>query len=454
MLVASAGPALAQSATEAWEPPTQTITRYDENWNTLADPAAPRTGRWTERLKYIPIDDDSYLTTGLELRLRNEDYAGNQWGDAPDQGYVWVRAMPYADLHVGRVRTFVQPLIAYAAGVKPAAGPIDQTRVDLLQAFADVRLGSAQTGDLEGTGVTLRFGRQMLSLGTERLIGTRYGPNVPLAFDGYRALASLGGARLSLIAVRPVAPGLASFDDRRSRAKSLWGAYATVPGLDVYYLGYRNTKARFGGETRRELRHSLGLRWFGSVDAGWHWNVEGVAQFGRFGDQRIGAWTLGTEVGHRFAHVALKPDAVLRLNVVSGDKKAGDGRLGTFNALFPKGKYFGELSPVGPTNIVSLNPSVALSLSDTVSASVAGMAYWRYSRGDGVYDIPGNLIRAPGTARSRFIGKEAEATLAWQATPELELSTSLSAFQAGDFLRETGRAKTIVMLGLESNFRF
>jgi hypothetical protein len=44
--------------------------------------------------------------------------------------------------------------------------------------------------------------------------------------------------------------------------------------------------------------------------------------------------------------------------------------------------------------------------------------------------------------------------LAWQATPELELSTSLSAFDAGRFLEDTGSGRTIGMLGLESNFRF
>jgi hypothetical protein len=97
---------------------------------------------------------------------------------------------------------------------------------------------------------------------------------------------------------------------------------------------------------------------------------------------------------------------------------------------------------------------LAASFGSGISASLAGMAYWRQSRADGVYDIPGNLIRASGTSRARFIGKEVEATLAWQATPELELSTSLSAFDAGGFLRETGAARTTKMLGLESNFRF
>lgn len=267
--IMTATPATAQRH-EPWQPPTLTTTRYDEDWSNLADPDE-RSGRWTEPFKYVPLGDDAYATTGVELRVRNESYRDNLWGgaDEPDDGYRWFRFVPHADVHVGRVRAFVQPIAAYAEGVAPAAGPIDQTRLDLLQGFADVRLGDARTGDAEGTGVTLRAGRQMIALGTERLVGTRYGPNVPLAFDGFRALASLGGATVSLIAVRPVQPGPGTFDDRRSRAKSLWGAYATRGGADLYYLGYRNTGASFAGETGRELRHTVGARIFGGSRA-WH----------------------------------------------------------------------------------------------------------------------------------------------------------------------------------------
>jgi hypothetical protein len=442
-LLALPVPAAAQPR-EAWQAPTLSITRYDEDWSDLAD-AEKRAHHWTGPFKYVPLGDDAWLSTGIELRARSENYHDNLWGgaDAPDDSYLWLRAMPYVDLHVGKARAFVQPIAAYALGVAPSASPVDRTRVDLLQAFGEVDLGP----------VTLRAGRQMLSLGTERLIGTRYGPNVPLAFDGARADVVVGKATLSLLAVKPVQPGAGSFDDATSDTKALWGAYATLPELDLYYLGYRNRAARFGGMEGREVRHSVGLRSHG-VRADWHWNVEGVYQFGHYEGQRIAAWTIGTEVGRRFPNLPLAPDATLRFNIVSGDRRAGDGRLGTFNALFPKGKYFGELSPVGPTNIVSLNPRVSGALGGGVSASLAAMAYWRASKGDGVYDIPGNLVRAAGDSDARFIGKEAEVTLAWQATPEWELSTSFSAFAPGAFIRDTGPAKTITMLGLESNFRF
>ena len=442
--ISFATPAMAQSQ-EAWAPPTLTITRYDEDWSKLADPAN-RTGHWTEDFKYVPLSTNGqiWLSNGGELRARVESYGNNLWGeaDAPDDAYLWTRATPYVDLHAGPLRAFVQPIAAYAVGVAPSAGPIDQTRTDLLQSFVEVAAGP----------VTLRGGRQMLSLGTERLVGTRYGPNVPLAFDGLRADVAAGQTKVSLLYAKPVQARLGTFDDRSSPTRALWGAYAAGPQLDAYYLGHRNRAARFGSVTGREERHSFGLRSH-STSGDWRWNVEGVFQFGRFEDQDIRAWTLGSEVSHAFPQVPLKPNATMRFNIISGDRHAGGSSLGTFNALFPKGKYFGELSPIGPTNIINLHPSVSLALRDNLSLGIAGMAYWRYTKGDGIYDIPGNLIRGPGGARSRFIGKEVEASLSWQVLPELELSTSLSAFSAGAYLRQTGPAKTITMLGLEANFR-
>jgi hypothetical protein len=400
--------------------------------------------------KYVPLDEpgDAYLTTGLEVRLRRETYRDNLWGgaEAPNDSAAWIRALPYADLHVGR--SGVRPTDRGLRAGRLAGGqPIDQTRVDLLQGFADVSL---PIGDAD---VTLRAGRQMLSLGTERLIGTRYGPNLPLAFDGVRAIVKTGGATIDLFQLRPVRPGPRAFDDRSSPTKRLWGAYATTAALDVYYLGYNNREARFDLGTGAEHRHTVGMRGFGS-SGDWSWNVEGAGQFGRFADKRIRAWSVGAELGRGFSDIAFKPRIVTRFNVVSGDTRSGDRTLGTFNALFPKGKYFGELSPIGPYNIINLNPAVTFDLRDDLSVGLAGQAYWRYALQDGVYDIPGNLIRSGQGARGRVIGQQVEATVDWRATPELELSASLSAFRPGDFIRETGPARTLAMIGLEANFRF
>jgi hypothetical protein len=44
--------------------------------------------------------------------------------------------------------------------------------------------------------------------------------------------------------------------------------------------------------------------------------------------------------------------------------------------------------------------------------------------------------------------------LAWQATPELNVTVSASAFDPGAFIRKTGPARTISMVGAAVNYRF
>jgi hypothetical protein len=451
-------PATAASPTvphAPWRAPVLTTERYNEDWSMLADPAR-RSGRWIEPFKYLPLNGtgEVYLTTGVELRARYEGYRNNGWGaaEAPDDGYVWKRALPYADLHAGSVRAFVQPIFAYASGVKPSPGPIDRTNTDLLQGFADALFQL----DGEAT-LRLRAGRELLGFGSERLVGTRYGPNVLLAFDGGRAILHHGALTANVFYVRPVEPGPHAFDDRHSPTRALWGLYTTWMfangGIDLYYLGYRNDRASFEQGTGREQRHTLGSRVFGA-SGGWHWNLEGMAQGGHFDGLPIRAWSLATELGRGLASLPFAPDITVRADIASGDRSPDDHRLDTFNALFPKGKYFGELSPIGPYNIINLQAGISFTLAPRVQFGLLSTLYWRQSRGDGIYDMPGHLERPGNDSEARFIGRETELSLAWDSTPELSLSGSVSEFRPGAFIHQTGPAHRIGMVGLEANFRF
>ena len=147
--------------------------------------------------------------------------------------------MPLADLHAGPLRAFVQPIIGYARGVNGGNGPADQTGIDLLQGFADLNLSLG-----EGTKLTLRGGRELVALGSERLIGTRYGPNIPQPFDGVRATSDLGRLRLDLMDLRAVEIKPGDFDDhasdrRRLRAKLFGGACMSRNLADIGGLNAR-----------------------------------------------------------------------------------------------------------------------------------------------------------------------------------------------------------------------
>jgi len=82
------------------------------------------------------------------------------------------------------------------------------------------------------------------------------------------------------------------------------------------------------------------------------------------------------------------------------------------------------------------------------------VAYWRESTHDGIYAIPGLLVRRGKDSDARFIGKQVELAASWQATPKLNLTASLSAFDPGPFIRDTGSARTIKMVCAQTTYRF
>lgn len=426
-----------------------TNLRYDEDWSANAG----RPG--IEGVKFLKLDGDgaAHVTLGLEMRARYEGFDNPLWGDEPDTGYLWLRAMPHVDVQAGPVRAFVQPIAGYVRGLSGRKGPADETGVDLLQGFADLRLALPGSGS-----ITLRGGRELIGLGSERLVGLRYGPNIPQAFDGVRLIANRGPLRLDAFHLHPVQVGLGDFDDHTSDTRRLDGVYATwapAPGIgfDFYLLSYRNSAARFVGVTGAENRQTFGVRAFGNRGR-FAWNCEIMIQRGHFAGQRISAWSLATETAVSFPGAWLKPRLRLRANIASGDHKPGDGRLETFNAMFPKGKYFGELSPIGPRNIINLHPGIDLAVGKGITLELTEVSYWRAAAGDGIYDVPGQEIRAVGASNARHIGDQLELSASWKASAAISFAASLSAFRPGAFLKETGPARPIHMAGIEAMLKF
>jgi hypothetical protein len=447
----------AQARTDLDRAPTLTVERYSEDWSHLAD-FNKRTGQWTERFKYIPIREDGsfYFATGMEARSRYEGYDNPNWGSAPDEGYVWHRLIPYVDLHMGSVRVFGQPIVSTISGAsnRPRT-PADTTGLDVLQAFVEVELDVS-----EATTLRTSVGRKLLSLGAGRFVSTRYGPGIPQAFDGIDVTLTERSRRVMVFHFRPVDTRSGDLDDRRSRQKSTWGIYATQFlgkddsfGVDVYYLGFRDRRAVYDQGAGRQALHTFGARVFGGSGS-WDWNVEAALQRGIFAGRRTSAWGVTSEVGYRPETMPLRPEIRLAADIASGDQDPRDPALGTLNPMFPNGKYLGALTPVGPQNMIHVRPSAAINPGDNMQISLTAAAFWRQSTGDGVYSVPGFLLRSGSGSEARFIGKQFELATVWQATPELNLSASASVFDPGQFIRDTGPAQSIRMISATANFRF
>lgn len=430
-LVASS-PAAAQEV----QRPELRSHRFDEDWRALCI-----FGRRTmplDALKCVPLAPDTTLTLGGEVRERAEFVRNPGFGLEQDSDTVLLhRAMLHADLRIAdRARLFVQ---LGAFGFTGRAGerePFDLDRLDIVQGFVDL------SAPLGGGQATLRAGRQEISFGSSRLVGVREGPNVRRAFDGARVFWSGGENRIDAFYVRPVAIESGVFDDRTDHTEAFWGAYATVVvagpvKADLHYFGLRRDQGRFLAGLANERRHSVGARLFGE-SGGFDWDWEAVYQFGRFGDQQIRAWTVATDTGYTFSAVPLSPRIGLKADIASGDGSPGDGRLGTFNALYPKLPYFSEANLIAPANIVDVHPSITLDLGSGLGLDLGWNALWRHTTTDAIYGAPFNLVPGIAGQPGRFVGHQAIAGADWRAAPGLTFSGQYVHFWLGESLRRAG----------------
>jgi hypothetical protein len=434
--------------------------RYDEDYLYLRDPGA-RSGAWWEPLKFIPLNASGYvyLTFGNEARLRYEVLRNHNFGEGPqdDDGYMWLRTLPSADLHVGEhFRAFGQLVSAFAVDREPFERRVDENRFDVLQAFTDFRFALLQPE----RHLTIRLGRQMLKYGSDRLISNRYGLNVPESFDGLKAFAQFGSWQVDAFWVRPVESDFRVLDDEHDDKRALWSLYLTKhldaqkkTGLDTYYIGYESNAATFNQGTAPERRHTLGTRIFG-ISSGWDWNAEGIYQFGTFGDGNIRGWSVGSDTGYTFTKTRLSPRVSLKANIISGDDDPTDPDLQTFNPLFPRGNYFGGMRLLGPYNLINLHPSLALELHKHWSATLSAIFYWRENTGDGIYDNAGNLVRADGSSTERYIGGQAEFLINYHPSRNLEIECAVSHFTPSSFIEETGRSADAIFVSAEIRLTF
>ncbi|OJV20561.1 MAG: hypothetical protein BGO21_08300 [Dyadobacter sp. 50-39] len=429
--------------------------RYEEDYGSLS---ADSSAGLYPRIKHLPLGHRrSYLSVGGEVRYQYFWYKNPGWGAEPNDpdGFVLSRFLTQADFHLGgRVRFFTQLQSSMAAGMSAAASPVDENPLDIHQLMMDFDLSAKKS-----KGLLLRIGRQELSYGSQRLISVREGPNSRQAFDAARVVFTREYVRADAFYATYVNARNQIFDERLWDGSSrLWGSYIVIPplsrfpGLDLYYLGVRKD-GTFVDEAGREQRHSVGTRIWKSnnrVSA----DVEAVYQFGRLAAAHIRAWTVSMNASYRLNVNRLTPVLGIKSELVSGDKRHGDGLLNTFNPLYPRGAYFGLASLIGPYNLTDVHPYFQLGLPRHITWSVDYDVFWRMSRHDGLYAVNGALIHNGLGIHSKSIGRQLGTDIGIEPNRFLDLKLEFTWFDTGTFLQRAGLGKPIYMAGFTAAIKY
>jgi hypothetical protein len=431
------------------------LLRYDENYEYLKDSA----DSFYNKVKFLPLNEkkDIYLSFGGEARYEYVDFNNEDWGrlNIGHNNFFLQRYDLHADLHLGKnIRVFSQVRSALQNGRKNGSRGIDEDQLSIQNLFIDADLIHKNDQKL-----TLRVGRQELDYGSGRLISVREGPNARLSFTGAKAMYSHKNVSVDAFAMMADSINTGVFDNKVSKQLNLWGAYSKIiipkaGNLDLYYIGIRRDESVFEAGTAKEKRHTIGGRLW-KYGGGFIYNLEAAYQFGTFGNEDISAWTGSVDIGYLFENVKFKPSINLRNDYISGDKSKKDGKLNTFNPLYPKGGYFGFSPQVGPVNLIDIHPYATLDLTSKLKMQVDVVFNWRYSLNDGVYRPSGVLNRPGSSSDKRYIGTAYLTNFTYSFNRYFSLVSGLQYFRKGSFIEDIiPNAKSGVFYNIRIGFKF
>lgn len=445
----AASESTADSAAKSPARPAIKTNRWQEDWSALADPAL-RTEP-LDRLKYLPLGDAGYLTLGATLRERVETNNAAAFGvTGSDDTYLLQRLQAHADAQLGENWEVFTQLEDVRAFGKRQRGGADQNRLDLRLAFVAYENTTAQ-----GT-FKARVGRQDMAFDKQRFISSRDGPAVRQSFDAVWADWETGPWRILGFLSQPVQyADNKAFDDTSSGhfRFDMLRVERHVLGtneLSAYYARYARSSARYGDAAGEEDRDVFDARYAGTVGA-LDWDVEGMAQRGSVGSSQVRAWALGAIGGYTLENVTWTPRLGLQIDAASGDRHKGDGKVETFNPLFPNGVYFTKAAYTGYVNLTHVRPSVTVKPNARLSVQMAVAGQWRQTTRDAIYTAPNIALPSSAGVGGRWTGAYGQVHADYVFNAHLTGLIEAVHYEVGRSIRDVG-GRDSDYLGVELKF--
>ncbi len=335
----------------------------------------------------------------------------------------------------------------------------------------DLRQAYVEIGNSKDFPLVVKVGRQILSYGDERLIGSFDWNNFGRTFDAVKVSWKTPQWQLDAFASSVVVIDRAEFNtsdlfnaNTNDRQQVFSGLYFTdgslsIGSLELYalWLSQANgavsnqesavpfTTPTTGPTSKPSSFGTYGGRLHGDPKKlhGFEFDLEGAYQNGLLRGQQLDAFAVHSGLGYNFYDVPLKPRIWAEYNFASGDRSTTDNRSETFQNLFPTNhKFYGYMDLFSWQNMQ--NPTVSLQLTPVknLTAEVAYRAYWLASTNDLWYRANGLTTVRPLTPAtknaSNFVGTELDLLLTWKATKHLSFQGGFSHFFQGDYLSSSG----------------
>jgi Alginate export len=389
---------------------------------------------------YVNEDLPAWMRLGGEFRTRVEGRTAFSFKEGNDDAYALTRLRLSLDLlPESWFHAFIQGQDSRPIAIDPARATTSMMDyLDLRQAYVEFNSGGERR-------VRVTVGRQELLFGAGRLISPSDWGNVTRTFDAVRLTIVGDGSRVDIFAASVVSVRMRQFD-KPLTPNNLYGVYGTftkvVPKstFEPYFLW--KAVQRVTGEEKVAGDADIytgGVRWVGLLPAGFDYAAEGGRQAGHYATDNVHAWA-GYVIG-RFlpSGMPLTPRFSAEYAYASGDQRARDGRVGTFDQLYPSSHGLrGITDQFGWRNIRNLRAGVEFKPYRKLRINLDFHSFWLASKYDGIYNTSGSLIvKAPASGAAHGdVGKETDVYVTDNYSERITLGAGCGHLFPGRFLKE------------------
>lgn len=294
--------------------------------------------------------------------------------------------------------------------------------------------------------LSLKTGRQELSYGDERFMGASTWTNTARVFDAVKMVYSPWVWLQVDTFFAQVVRNEIRTADKTVHSDNLYGIYSACKKIQDHVLDtfvfLRNNQDESLLSEKRGVRGSmtevtLGNRFKGRTQAV-DYGTEYALQFGTKAHDSIGAWSFHQEAGYTFA-MDWKPRFYTEYNHASGDRNPSDGKVGTFDNLFPTNhSKYGFIDFVSLKNMNDI--MLGASLKPTGKLTMSGDFHWFFldAKESPWFNASGAVYRTANPSASTQLGEELDLTAAYALNAHLSTLLGYSHFFAGPFARDTG----------------
>jgi hypothetical protein len=435
---------------------------------------------------------------GLNERLRSENKSGSgtthagsnyDFASAPPttntNDYWLSRLMPRVGYTADGFSITIEGRSSYSFGDNRFNPTAAGTGLSENDGPFQLQLAYVTIGNPKKSPVTVKIGRQELTYGDQRLVGSAFWLNTPRTFDAVKVRYQEASFGVDVFAANVVYGRRDHFNESNPQ-DTLSGAYFDFPGasktsvVEAYLLARNVARgivtdnwslvaAPFRLTAPQDI-YTLGFRNKSKPGAFGPWDY-GIEAMWQFGDRTAvfpatpvpaaltaprlsqGAWAFILQGGHTWKDNPFKPRLALIVSAASGDRNSTDQSSGTFQNLLPSNHgLYGAMDLSSLQNIEdfrlswSMKPGAATSLAFDLHQQFLETThdFWYNPAG-----VPRNTPGATaGSGRgyglnptySSNLGQEADVVFGWAVARGLLLEAGAAHFFRGDYIKQSFQA--------------